>query len=349
MKSVKISFENLSVTGVAVAIPKNKLNMSSLNDEFGNNEVKRIIASTGISSVRVADSNVNASDLCFAATINLLENIKIPAETIDAIVFVSQTPDAIMPATSVMLQHRLGMSTNVVAFDISYGCSGYVYGLYQAAMLIASGGCKRVLLCAGDVITTLLHPSDRQVRMVFGDAGSATLIEKGTDRIAFSLKTDGSGMHHLRAAKSSVNSKSLNPIVQGQSDREGYLYMNGAAIMEFALREVPLMINELLSMKNWQSDEVGTFAFHQANEFMLNYLRKKMALSKQAVPIAVENTGNTGPASIPVVLSLTQDRLREENRLGKVVMCGFGVGLSWASAGLDLSKTLILSPVEYVH
>lgn len=249
----------------------------------------------------------------------------------------SQTHDAIMPATSVMMQHRLGMSTEAVAFDISYGCSGYVYGLYQASMLISSGGCKRVLLCAGDVITPLLDPLDRNVRMVFGDAGSATLIENGTDSIAFSLNTDGSGMHHLRAAKSNA-----------KANHDSYLYMNGAAVMEFALREVPTTINKLLKMKDWKADEVGTYAFHQANGFMLNYLRKKMELPKQAVPITVENTGNTGPASIPLALSLTKDRLCDEGRLDKVIMCGFGVGLSWASAGMNLGNTLILPPVEYV-
>lgn len=335
---MNISFKNVSVSGIAVALPKDKLNLSSLGDLYGVNEVKRIMASTGISTIPVADEKTKTSDLCLAAAKNLLHSANILVDSIDAIVFVSQTHDAIMPATSVMLQHRLGLKTDAVAFDISYGCSGYVYGLYQAAMLITSGGCKRVLLCTGDVITPLLHPSDRNVRMVFGDAGSATLIEHGEDSISFSLKSDGSGMDYLKANKQ-----------KNEISTDNYLYMNGAAVMEFALREVPVMVNELLKIKNWQADEVGAFIFHQANEFMLNYLRKKMALSKQAVPIAVENTGNTSSASIPLTLALTGDQLYQEDRLNKVILCGFGVGLSWAAAGLDLSKTLILSPLEYLN
>jgi 3-oxoacyl-[acyl-carrier-protein] synthase-3 len=243
-----------------------------------------------------------------------------------------------MPATSVMLQHRLGISTNAVAFDISYGCSGYIYGLYQAAMLLVAGGCHRVLLCAGDVITPLLHPGDRHVRMVFGDAGSATLIESGNDKIAFSLKTDGSGMNDLHCDKYNID-----------TNEKQYLFMDGAAIMSFALREVPLIVDDLLKLKQWHANEVGTFALHQANAFMINYLRKKMKITKEAVPITMESTGNTGSASIPLSLTLSHQRLCQENRLDKVVMCGFGVGYSMGAAGVNLSKTIITPPVQYKH
>lgn len=341
---MKTNFFDIAINGIATALPKNKLELASLGKLFGDNEVKRIMASTGIQSVRVAE-DVNTSDLCEAAARNLFAQCNVAVDSIDAIVFVSQTPDAIMPATSAMLQHRLGISINAMAFDISYGCSGYIYGLYQAALLILAGGCQRVLLCAGDVITPLLHPNDRQVRMVFGDAGSATLIEKGSDHFSFVLKTDGSGAKHLTTAKLKSHKHVVNAGINNDM-HAGYLYMNGAEIMEFALREVPPCINELLDMKGWQVNEVGAFVLHQANQFMLNYLRKKMQLDKQAVPIAVENTGNTGPASIPLALSLTKDRLKEEGRLNKVVMCGFGVGLSWGATGVDLSNTKIMAPVE---
>jgi 3-oxoacyl-[acyl-carrier-protein] synthase-3 len=344
---MKVSINNVVITGIATALPKNKLDLESLTNKYGVNEVKRIISGTGIQSVRVGIDGMKASDLCIAATKNLLRELKIDPKTIDGIIFVSQTPDIVMPATSVMLQHRLGMTTDSVAFDINYGCSGYVYGLYQAAMLISSGGCNRVLLCAGDVITPFLHPDDHQTRMILGDAGSATLIEKGDGNIAFTLKTDGSGMQHLRIENASNNQPKLDVNLNvGGMKRPGYLYMNGAEIMAFALREVPPAINELLDLKGWKSEEVGTFALHQANSFMLNYLRKKMQLNKDVVPIAVDDVGNTGPASIPLVLSITSDQIKAKDRLDNVVMCGFGVGLSWAAAGMSLSNTIILKPVE---
>lgn len=333
---MKVTFPNLAIRGIAAALPKDTLDISALGKKFGDNEVKRIMASTGIKSIHIANNDMKLSDLCLTASTHLLNSLNITADSIDAIVVVSQTHDAIMPATSAMLQNKIGLGKHVVAFDISYGCSGYIYGLYQASMLISSGGCKRVLLCAGDIISPLLHPEEHQVRLVFGDAVSATIIEKGSDTFDFILNTDGSGKAHLKADKLSRN----------KLEHSGYIYMNGAEIMEFALREVPSTINELLHMKNWKTEDVGTFVLHQANYFMLNYLRKKMQLTKEAVPIAVENVGNTGPASIPLTLSIFGDQLIKEERLTNVVMCGFGVGLSWAAAGLNLSKTTFLPPVE---
>src|SRR5262249_4448517 len=147
----------------------------------------------GIKTVRVAPREIKCSDLCAAAAKKLFQQLQVNLNSIDAIVFVSQTPDHVAPATSAVLQHRLGLKRSVVAFDINYGCSGYIYGLYQAGLLLSSGGCQRVLVCAGDVITHLLNPADRQVRMVLADAGSATLIEKGDDQWAVAIETDGSG------------------------------------------------------------------------------------------------------------------------------------------------------------
>lgn len=336
---MKVSFNNINITGIATALPSNKLEMLTFADKLGKNQVKRIIAGTGIRAVRVA-KGIETSDLFDIAANTIINTLGIDRKSIDGIIFVSQTPDRVMPATSVMMQHRLGISKEAVAFDINYGCSGYIYGLYQASMLISSGGCNRVILFAGDIITPLLHPDDYQVRMVLGDAGSVTLVEKGNDNIAFVLNTDGSGMQHLHIKKS--YKKLEQHAVDDLADRTGYLHMNGAEIMTFALREVPFTINELLSIKGWQVDDVGTFALHQPNTFMLNYLRKKMQLSSKSVPISVEDVGNTGPASIPLTLSLTRDHIE----LGNVVMCGFGAGLSWAAAGLSLANTTILAPVE---
>lgn len=333
---MRISIPNISVRGISTALPKDKLDISSLGARFGDNEIKRIMMSTGIQSVHVAQKELKLSDLCIAAGQHLLDGCQIPAKEVDGIIVVSQSHDSIMPATSVKLQHLLGLSQDSVAFDISYGCSGYIYGLYQASMMISSGSCERVLLFAGDIITPLLNPEDHQVRTVFGDAVSATLIDKGEDCIDLILKTDGSGMDHLKADK----------LIENEWGSQNYLYMNGAEIMEFALREVPLVISELLEMKGWSFDDVGTFFLHQANSFMLNYLRKKMRLAKDTVPVAVENTGNTGSASIPLTISLRHEALAKEDCLRKVVLCGFGVGLSWGAAGVNLSNATVLPPIE---
>ena len=349
---MKSHFTNSVIKGIAASIPIGGVDLSSLSTLYGADEVKKIIASTGIEQVRVAKEGHCASDLCAAAAEELLAKLEVNPSTIDGIVFVSQTPDYKMPATSVLLQHRLRLPTAAVAFDINYGCSGYVYGLYQASMMIAAGGCERVLVCVGDTSTKLVHPGDRSVRMVFGDGGSATLVEKGESISNFILKTDGSGAESLiipaGGSRKPYSEETSIPIEaeDGNIRSEETIRMNGMEIMSFVLREIPPMINELLDVTCWKKDEVGTYALHQANKFMLEYLRKKMKLPKHAVPIAVSTVGNTGPASIPLMLSIKQQELFERDRLQKVICCGFGVGLSWAACSVDLSSTLILDPIE---
>lgn len=329
---MNVIIDNIKISAISAAIPKNYLDLYSLSELYGENEVKRIIENTGIEKVRVANYGMKASDLCYSAAKCLMDAMQLNPLELDAIVLVTQTPDGIMPATSVILQHKLGLATHVVALDISYGCSGYVYGLYVASLLINSGGCKKVLICAGDVITPLINKNDRNVRMVFGDAGSATLMEKGGESIAFSIKTDGSGKDFIKTAI--------------HDDMNPYVYMDGASVMNFALQEVPLIIDQLLNIKQWQADEVGVYALHQANQFMLNYIRKKMKINKENLPISVQDVGNTGPASIPLLLAREFQSFKKNNMLSSSVLCGFGVGLSCAAAALNLNDTIILNPIE---
>ncbi len=349
---MKAAFKNSIIKGISTAIPRDVFELSSLGSQYGEDEVRRIIASTGIQKIRLARGGQCTSDLCAIAAEALLEKLEMNPLTIDGIVFVSQTPDYKMPATSTILQHRLGLPTTAVAFDINYGCSGFVYGLYQASMMIEAGGCERVLVCAGDTSTRMVHRGDRSVRMVFGDGGSATLVEKGESTTHFILRTDGSGADHLiipaGGSRKPTSKETSLPIEveDGNIRNEETVRMNGMEIMSFALREIPPMVEELLDQTGWRKDEVGTYALHQANAFMLEYLRKKMKLQKPVVPIAVSDVGNTGPASIPLMLCIKHRELSSNHQLQKVICCGFGVGLSWASCSLDLASTLILDPIE---
>jgi 3-oxoacyl-[acyl-carrier-protein] synthase-3 len=215
---MQITLPNIHIAGVSSALPENQIEIESIKEKFGSLEVQRIIASTGIQSVRVAKPHQNTSHLCAAAANILLKELSILPNDIDGIVLVTQTPDVRMPATSVLLQHKLGLPTTAVAFDINYGCSGYLYGLFQAALLVSTGACERVIVCVGDTISKFLDPNDHTVRLVFGDAGSATLIEKGSQEISFNIGTDGSGANslHIGLAKYKRNAS--------------YLHMDGQAI-----------------------------------------------------------------------------------------------------------------------
>jgi len=319
--------QNCQLSAVSVAVPENKVLIKDYYERYGENEVKRIAMGTGIEGTCIAPRSMRASDLCQHAAERLFSELNINKNSIDGLVFVSQTPDYRMPATSALLQHRLGLNKSLVAFDINYGCSAYIYGLYQAAMLVNSGGCRKVLVCAGDTITHHLDPDDHKVNLVFGDAGSATLVEQGDESWAFDINTDGSGEEALKIGKD-VNGLDLP------------LWMDGGAIMEFALRAVKPSIEEVLSTKGWEKKDLSYAFLHQANQFMLNYLRKHIGLTQQQVPIVVKQYGNTGPASIP--LALCDKFSGTDKNLGKLVLSGFGVGLSWGSCALNIKNSQLL-------
>ena len=321
---MNVLIPDINISFVSCALPESRLDLLSLASLYGATEIKRIISSTGISRVAVAKPLQTASDLCASAAENIFNYRSDLRKDIDAIIFVSQTPDKRLPATSVLLQKRLSLLSHITAFDINYGCSGYIYGLFQAALLIHARAAKRVLICAGDTITHHINPLDRAVRLVFGDAGSATIVEEGMNTLFFSIHTDGSGADSLFA------------------DFGGDLHMNGKAMMEFALDKVPHCVNEVMKMTEWKKEKIGSFIFHQANEFMLNYLRKKMRLDKKSVPVSMQSIGNTGPASIPCALILKKEFLQTENRLEKSILCGFGVGFSYGAVGVNLSQTIFL-------
>ena len=189
-------FANVDVRAITAALPQAGMDRDGFAALFGEKEVKRIMDSTGIQAVRLAGT-LTVGDLCAAAARHLMAEMDIPAHSIDAIVVVTQTPDELMPGVAVKLHDRLGLREDCLAFDLNYGCSGFIYGLTQAALLIQGGDCQSVLVCTGDVTSKLLHPDDHHVRLVFGDAASATWVTAGTNTLEVLIRTDGSGRASL--------------------------------------------------------------------------------------------------------------------------------------------------------
>jgi 3-oxoacyl-[acyl-carrier-protein] synthase-3 len=265
----------------------------------------------------------------------------IPKDSIDILIFVSQTPDYLLPATACAVHGRLGLSPSCAAFDVNLGCSGYVYGLWLAASLLQAGA-KRALLLVGDTISRVVSPSDRSTALLFGDAGTATVLETsvGAPPIFFELGTDGSGAEHLTVPAGAFRRPSTTATGQ-RREREGGnvrsdedLFMNGGEIFAFTMRTVPMLCKTLMQRAGWSMDDADAFVMHQANRFMLQHLAKLMRLPKEKVVMALEDFGNTSSASIPLALSVSlADRLRTSTT--KLVMAGFGVGFSWAGATVE--------------
>lgn len=344
-------FNKAAIAAISTVLPPKTLNLMDLASEYPDYDIEKVIKGTGVKSVSIAEEGITSSDLSIAAAKRIFEKNIIKPEEIDGIVFVSETVDYIIPHTAAIIQDKLGVSKNAMTFDLHFGCPGYVYGLFQAFMMIETGFCKNVLLCAGDTVSKLVNPMDRALRMVIGDAGSATLIQnRGDIRSTFSFYTDGGGYKNLivpaggfrKPIKSGVTDI-LEYDADGNARTQEDLYMNGMEIMVFALHEVKKVIQDNLDKIKWSNDEVDLYALHQANEIMVKRIAKQLKVSPEKVPISMEKTGNTGFVSIP--LMLTNLYAGKNESLSKVIACGFGAGLAIACGALDLSDTVIL-PTE---
>lgn len=341
---------NVRLLGVATAVPARRAPIEP-SQMVGPDDLNKIIAATGVKSRHVAASEVCASDLCAGAARRLMEKLGWEASSVDLILFVSQTPDFVMPATACSLHGRLGLAKSCGAFDINLGCSGYVYGLSIAGMHIHSRAARRVLLLVGDTISKVASDRDRSVAFLFGDAGSATALDFSAAEtpIHFVTGSDGAGARHLQIPAGMFRTPSTEQTRAQQSRESGnlrsdeQLYMNGPEIFNFTIREVPPLVNTLLNASGWGVNDIDYVVMHQANRFMLDYLVKRMKLPADKVIMALEEYGNTSSASIPLAIcnSLSARLARAPAR---ILLVGFGVGFSWGAAAIDL-KSLQVEPV----
>ena len=340
--------EHVNITGIACCVPSHEVDNETLK-HFSSDDISKIIENTGVKKRRVVDTACS-SDLCYQAAVKLLSSLQCDPASIDVVIFVSQTPDYVLPATACVLQNRLGLSKNVMAFDINLGCSGYAYGLIVAAQLLCTGAFKRALLLTGDTVSKLASEQDRTVAFLFGDAGAATLLDydESASPIIFDYGTDGSDSDKLRVEAGGFRVRNDETSSQRLCDDAGNyrskseLYMSGADVFAFTIKEVPKTILKTLTEAKWSIDDVTAYYFHQANAFMLKHLVKKLGLNPDKVPISVENFGNTSVASIPLAICLSADDLLIE-KPAKLVLAGFGVGLSWATVACQLKNTTILA------
>lgn len=348
-----MSFRGLGITGISACVPKNVVRNIELKGVMTERELKNAIETTGIAERRFADKDICSSDLCYEAASKLLEEMSVDRKTIDLLIFLSQTPDYRQPATAILLQNRLGLPKTVGSFDINLACSGYVYGLATAFSFVSQNGINRVLLLVGETLSKVVSLDDRATSLLFGDAGSATLIEKNKDAgmSYFSLNSDGSGYSFLSIPAGGYRNPSSREALNKKKHQDGsirseeQIFMDGMEIFNFTMREVPKDIKTILSFSSQSLADIDYIIYHQANKFIIDFFAKKFKYPKEKIPYCLQKYGNTSAVSIPLtIVSELKDTLVNERK--KLILCGYGAGLSWATAILELNNCFVSHTME---
>ena len=326
------------IKAISYYLPEKIVTNEELVKDFPDWSVDKIASKIGINERHIANDGETSTDLAIKASEKLFnENLSLSKDDIDFVILCTQSPDYFLPTSSCLIQERLGLKTNIGAFDFNLGCSGYVYGLAVAKGLLCGGIAKNVLLLTAETYSKYLHLNDKSSRTIFADAASASIISNdGFAEIGdFSLGTDGRGANNLivksGASRCPLRQNDLSFDEKGNPISSDHLYMNGTEIFKFTSGAVPDLVTDVLMKNQLKKENINLFVFHQANKFMINYLRKIIGIDKEKFYEYLENVGNTVSSTIPIAIF----EARKEKKLkGNVLLTGFGVGYSWGGVTL---------------
>lgn len=345
-----VRYSNVGIRAISACVPKTVVSNRDLGYLIPEEEIEKTINNIGIEERRIADADCCTSDLCFRAAQKLIQDNEIDPESIGALIFVSQTSDYHQPATAPILQHRLGLSKETICFDINLACSGYVFGLSTAYAYANMG--LRVLLLVGETMSKIVSRHDKVNTPLFGDAGTATIVEQGDyGNAVFSLHSDGSGAMVMNVPYGGFRNQSCAEGLKEEVDADGSIRtgeqfrMDGMDVFNFGMKEEPKDIKRLLAECEMTIDQVDVLVYHQANKFMTDFFSKKLKIDVCHTPYCLKRFGNTSSASIPLTIVTQMKNGYKERR--NSILSGFGAGLSWGSVMLDLSKCAISELIEY--
>lgn len=348
-----MKFKGVGIKALSAAVPHTVVDNYKYTQYFPADQVKEVVDKVGIYQRRFADEKTCSSDLCYAAAEKLIADNGINKEEIDLLIFISQTPDYRMPATSVLLQHRLGLPNSTIAFDVNLGCSAFIYGLSIVFSMMQNKGLRKALLLDGETRSKVYSPKDRRSAFLFGDGGVAALIERD-DKFGesfFSLNSDGSrgdlikingGGYRNPSSLETLRERVVDEYGNIRSDEQGY--MNGGDVFNFVIREIPKDIKKMLAYSGKDVQTLDYYVFHQANNFINSYLAKKLKLDLTKIPSTIDKYGNTSSVSVPLtIVDQLQDKMDGEKVL---LLSAFGVGMTWATAIVPFVDCKISDIVE---
>jgi len=330
---------DIGIEGIEFFLGQNTLSNSQLKEENPSWDMSKTLERSGVKSRPVASPGTTALDMAYEAVNKLLNELKCAPREIDALIFCTQTPDYVLPPNSSLLHGRLNLASNVMAFDISHACSGFIYGLGIARSLVASGAAKRILLITADTYSRLIHPADRSIRPLFGDGAAATIVSSGN--LVMKIKDMSFGTAGKKADRFIVevggarNNASISDEVildrSGRITSSGHISMDGLGLLSYFNNIIPSSVLELLDKNGKTVSDVSLFLFHQASRLALEGIARSLKIPDNKMIIDMEETGNLVSSSIPVLLS----RLLKSGVIPTgepVILCGFGAGLSWGTA-----------------
>lgn len=331
---------SVKIERIEYYLPETIITNDDLEKEFSDWSSDKIEKKIGIRERHIVKENETALDLALRASQRVLKNYN--KDKIDFLMLCTQSPDYYLPTSACILQDKLGLKTNIGAFDYNLGCSGFVYGLAMAKSLIDSKIAASILLITSETYTKYIHPKDKSNRTIFGDAAAAIIIEKSEEEQIgeFVLGTDGNGYKNLIVPNGGLrnrydlNAKEIDD-GSGSIRTDNNLYMNGPEIFNFTIKAVPKVVSETLEKNNTTLEDLDYVIFHQANKYMNEYLRKKINIPKDKFYLNLLHTGNTVSATIPIAIKdcLDNDIIKKGD---KILIVGFGVGYSWGGTIIKL-------------
>lgn len=346
-----IRYNGVGIRAMSACVPQKIVYNKDLGYLIPEEEIDKTIQNIGVVERRVVDDDVCASDLAYKAAVKLMEDNGIDPDSIDVLLFMSQTADYRIPATAPILQHRLGLSIDTLCLDLSLGCSGFVFALSTAFAYASMKGVNRVLLLDGETFSKIVNKRDKVDWPLYGDGATATLVEKGDfEPSTFILRSDGSGKDSV-IIRDGMRNKVTPESCTEKKEEDGNIrtglevFMDGMAVFNFAMKRVPKSIKEIVEVSGCTFENVDWLVFHQANKFMTDFFVKKLKFNAEKVPYCIQKYGNTSSTSVPLtIVSELHDKLKDGQR---VIMSGFGAGLSWGTANIVFNQCRISPVIEY--
>ena len=347
-----ITYRNVGIKAMSACVPSKVVSNRDLGYLIPEEEIEKTISNIGIEERRIVDDDVCASDLCYKAAVKLMEDNDIDPSSIDVLLFMSQTSDYRIPATAPILQHRLGLSKDTCCLDLSLGCSGFVFALSTAFAYASMEGVNRVLLLDGETFSKIVNKRDKVDWPLYGDGATATLVEKGDfEPSTFILKSDGAGSRAVMIHgggmrnRTTVDSLVEKECEEGNIRNELEVFMDGMEVFNFAMSVVPKSVKEICKVTETSLEDIDWLVFHQANKIMTDFFAKRLKLDMDKVPYCIQKYGNTSSTSVPLtIVSELYDKITDGDR---VVMCGFGAGLSWGTARVVFNGCKFSPVIEY--